>query len=77
MLTTLPHIGKDGNYVGTDLLADWYERNLKIYTNLTRIIESKDDRVLLIIGSGHANLLRRFIEEIGEYVLEKREKYLK
>ncbi|MEK6321226.1 MAG: DUF5694 domain-containing protein [Acidobacteriota bacterium] len=77
MLTTLVHVGKDNNYVGTDVLAGWYERNLKIFTNLTRIIESGDDRVLVIIGSGHTNLLRHFIEESGEYILEKPEKYLK
>jgi hypothetical protein len=77
MLTTLVHIGKGNNYVGTDVLAGWYERNLKIYTNLTRIIESADDRVLVIIGSGHVKLLRQFIEETGEYILEKPEKYLK
>ena len=77
MLTTLVHIGKGGDYIGTDMLADWYERNLKIFTNLTRIIESDDDRILVIIGSGHVNLLRQFTEESGQYVLEKPEKYFK
>jgi hypothetical protein len=77
MLTTLVHVGKDNNYVGTDVLAGWYERNLKIFTNLARIIETGEDRVLVIIGSGHVKLLRQFIEETGEYVLEKPEKYIK
>lgn len=77
MLTTLVPVGKDNNYIGTDVLAGWYERNLKIFTNLTRIIETADDRVLVMIGSGHVKLLRQFIEESGEYILEKPEKYLK
>jgi hypothetical protein len=77
MLTTLVHVGKDNNYVGTDVLAGWYERNLKIFTNLTRVIESGEDRVLVVIGSGHVKLLRQFIEESGGYTLEKPEKYLK
>jgi hypothetical protein len=77
MLTTLVHVGKDNNYVGTDVLAGWYERNLKIFTNLTRVIETSEDRILVIIGSGHVKLLRQFIEETGEYSLEKAEKYLK
>ena len=77
MLTTLVHIGKDKDYVGTDVLADWYERNLKIFTNLTRIIESDEDRVLVIIGSGHVNLLRRFVEDHGGYAFEKSEKYIR
>jgi hypothetical protein len=77
MLTTLVHVGKDSKYVGTDVLAGWYERNLKIFTNLTRVIESGDDRVLVIIGSGHVKLLRQFLEESGGYTLEKPAKYLK
>lgn len=77
MLTTLVHVGKDNNYVGTDVLAGWYERNLKIFTNVTRIIDSDEDRILVIIGSGHANLLRRFVQDHDGYALEATEKYLK
>jgi hypothetical protein len=76
MLTTLVHVGKGDNYVGTDVVAGWYERNLKIFTNVTRIIESDVDRILVIIGSGHANLLRRFVQDHDGYELEDVGKYL-
>lgn len=50
-----------GNYEGTRLLMQWYERNLKIYSNLQNL--AKDgDRILLIIGSSHLKLLHELAE---------------
>jgi hypothetical protein len=72
----MSRIGKDKEYPGVELLADWYKRNLKIFSNITRITESKDDRILVIIGAGHAKLLQQFIEDSGEYNLERAGKYL-
>lgn len=45
------------NHEGTQLLLQWYERNLKIYSNLQNL--AKDgERILLIIGSSHLKLLQ-------------------
>lgn len=71
----MSRIGKNADYPGTDLLADWYKRNLKIFTNIERITESKDDRILVLIGAGHVKLLQQFIQDSGEYELEKAGKY--
>jgi hypothetical protein len=71
----MSRIGKDKEYPGVNLLADWYERNLKIFSNISRITQSKDDRILVIIGGGHVRLLQQFIEDSGEYNLEKAGKY--
>jgi hypothetical protein len=71
----MARIGKDGEYPGADFLADWYKRNLKIYSNITRITQSKDDRILIIFGAGHAKLLQQFIEDSGEYNLDRASKY--
>lgn len=71
----MSRIGKNADYPGVDLLADWYKRNLKIFTNIERITESKDDRILVLIGAGHAKLLQQFIEDSGEFDLEKASKY--
>lgn len=60
-------IGKDADYAGADLTADWYERNLKIYANITRITDSPNDRILVLIGAGHLKLLREFVEQSGEF----------
>ena len=73
--TLMARIGKGEEYPGAALLADWYERNLKIFSNITRIPESKEDRVLVMIGAGHVKLLQQFIEDSGEYNLERATKY--
>lgn len=49
-----------GNYEGTQLLLQWYERNLMIYSNLQNLAED-GDRILLLIGSGHLKLLRELV----------------
>lgn len=68
-------VGKDKEYPGANLLADWYKRNLKIFSNIVRITESKNERILIIIGGNHVKLLQQFIEDSGEYNLEKANKY--
>jgi hypothetical protein len=53
------HIGEPWDWAGPDLLADWYRRNIRIYNNVTRLITSPEDRVLVIFGYGHLALLRQ------------------
>jgi hypothetical protein len=50
-------VGAGDSYVGADLLSKWYDRNIRIHANLQRIVEP-GDRVIVIIGSGHAPILR-------------------
>ncbi|WP_253979727.1 DUF5694 domain-containing protein [Pyxidicoccus xibeiensis] len=49
--------GEDG-YLGADLRAAWYDRNLRIFRNLQRLAASPEERVLLIIGAGHLPILQ-------------------
>ena len=71
-------VGLGDQYPGANWLAHfWYARNLKIYVNLTRITESADDRILLIIGAGHIYLVQQFLEESEDYIVESPLKYLK
>jgi hypothetical protein len=53
-------VGAGDTYIGASVVAEWYERNLDIFANLARIAEP-GDRVLLIIGMGHAPILRDLI----------------
>ena len=70
-------IGLDDQYPGSNWLSHfWYDRNIKIYVNLTRITESADDRILLIIGAAHVYLVQQFFEESGDYIIESPLKYL-
>ncbi len=71
-------IGLDDQYPGANWFAHfWYARNLKTFVNLTRIAESADDRILLIIGASHVHLIQQFLEDSGDYIIESPLKYLK
>jgi hypothetical protein len=52
-------MGEPGDYAGPDLLASWYQRNIRIYNNIAAIIESPNERVLVIYGAGHLGWLRQ------------------
>lgn len=59
---------KLGEYRGADLISFWwYNRNLRIFRNLQRITEGPEDRILVVIGNGHAAILRQLFEMSPEY----------
>ena len=64
MYLKLMMVGDGAEYPGASMLASWYERNLKISTNLFRLIEKPGERILLIIGAGHAKIIRDVIEDM-------------
>lgn len=54
-----------GNYEGSQLVLQWYERNLKIFSNLQNVCE-KEDKVLVLIGSSHLKILKELIRASSE-----------
>ena len=73
----IARVGLGDQYPGANWVGRlWYTRNLKIFVNLTRITESADDRILLIIGAGHVFLVQQFLEDSGDYIIESPLKYL-
>ncbi|RKU21813.1 hypothetical protein C6500_05555 [Candidatus Poribacteria bacterium] len=76
-LRFIARVGLGDEYPGANWLSHyWYDRNMKTYVNLTRITESADDRILLIIGAAHVYLIQQFLEESGDYIIESPLKYL-
>jgi len=73
---TIARIGEGDRYPGAQWVQCWYGRNLKIFVNLTRLVGSPDERILLIIGAGHAYLLRQFARESGFFRVENPLDYL-
>lgn len=74
----MSQIGTGNQYPGANWVGNyWYPRNLKVFVNLTRITESADDRILLVIGAGHTFLVQQFLEDSGDYIIESSLKYLK
>ncbi len=72
----LARIGKDNHYPGVKLESSWYERNLRIFANLSRIVESGDDRILVLYGQGHIPVLRQFVADSPDYELVDPAQYL-
>jgi hypothetical protein len=55
------HFGEPGDWAGADLVADWFRRNMRIYANVTRLVDSPNERVIAIFGAGHLGWLRHDI----------------
>jgi hypothetical protein len=59
-----------GDFTGVDFESGrWYNRNLRIFRNIQRIPANSNDRILLIVGSSHLNLLNIFFDISPEYRL--------
>jgi hypothetical protein len=54
----LARFGEVGDWAGADLNSDWYHRNMRIYSNILHLVESPNERVLVIYGAGHLHWLR-------------------
>lgn len=68
-------VGAGDTHVGADLLSSWYERNIRIFTNIQDLART-GDRILLIVGSGHAPILRELIASDPELILVDPLQYL-
>jgi hypothetical protein len=72
----LAQVGAGSNYIGADVVLRWYERNMKIFVNLSRIATSPEDRVLVVIGGGHLPLLLHFTESSDRFQLVPASEFL-
>jgi hypothetical protein len=55
--------GAPFDYAGSDLVAAWYQRNIRIYRNIVALIDSPAEKILVIYGSGHLGWLRQDIAD--------------
>ena len=63
------------NYEGAKVISEFYERNLRMYTNLNDLKLSKEDRVFILAGATHTAYLDIFIGHSNKFVLENPAKY--
>ncbi|HMQ06269.1 MAG TPA: DUF5694 domain-containing protein [Saprospiraceae bacterium] len=49
--------GKEGDFTGADLAAEWYKRNLRIYSNILRALEGNEECIFVMFGAGHIPIL--------------------
>ncbi|MBI1765159.1 MAG: hypothetical protein HYR56_27420 [Acidobacteria bacterium] len=73
----LARVRSKDQFVGADVLTAWYQRNFRIFTNISQTIDSPQDRVLVIFGQGHAYYLREAIKSCPDLQLVEPNEYLK
>lgn len=49
-------------YAGALKLRPWYDRNLRIVQNFFRVVESREDRLLFVVGWGHVRVLEHLLD---------------
>ncbi len=66
-----------GEFTGVDFeTGRWFNRNLRIFRNIQRIPVTKDDRILVIYGAGHMNVLNYLFHCSPEYTFVNVSRYL-
>lgn len=70
-------VAEGNTYAGADMVTTWYQRNIRIFANITRITESADDRIFAIYGAGHVPIIRQLIIDSPDYCVEDPLPYLK
>lgn len=54
-------LGGVEEHSGAEMLASWYERNIRIFSNLSGVTQP-GDRILVLFGSGHIPILREMVQ---------------
>jgi hypothetical protein len=67
----LADVGSGDAYPGAKLLGEWYQRNMEIYSNIRKLIDKPEDRIVVIYGSGHLYWLERDVIDSGDLKLQQ------
>lgn len=73
----MTHVGTVDGFEGADESAKYYQRNLRMYSNLNRIKLNQDDRVFVLLGASHTAFFRDFINRSPKYEMVNTFDYLK
>lgn len=52
---------------GAELVADWYRRNVMIYSKVLNWMDWSERRIVIVIGAGHVPILRHLFESHGSF----------
>ncbi|HLN98738.1 MAG TPA: DUF5694 domain-containing protein [Pyrinomonadaceae bacterium] len=64
-------LGVPFDYAGPDRLAAFYQPNIRIHSNVFKLIESPNDRILVIYGAAQLGWLRQDISNNPSLTLRK------
>ena len=71
------HLGENWDWAGADLVSDWFRRNMRIYSNVVQLVDSPNERVLVIFGAGHLGWLRHDFSSDPSLRLRKLAEFVK
>lgn len=54
--------GTANDFTGAGLVANWYKRNLLMYSFVQKLTEKNDNKIVILVGAGHAALFKHFID---------------
>ncbi|WP_342644396.1 DUF5694 domain-containing protein [Mucilaginibacter sp. CSA2-8R] len=59
--------GPPDNFAGADAVTLWYKRNLYMYSLVQKSVTAQDERIMIFLGSGHASMISKFIDDENVY----------
>lgn len=54
--------GKPGNHIGSDLVSEWWRRNMVICENILKQLNGREEKIMVIFGSGHTAILHEIMK---------------
>jgi len=69
--------GLQDNFVGADGVTTWYKRNLYMYSLIQKAIGPNDQRIMILLGSGHVSMIKKFIDDEQIFKVVELEELLK
>lgn len=73
----MTYVSTDGNFEGADEAATFYQRNLRMFSNINRIPLKENDRIFILSGATHAAFFKEFMKRSPRYDLVDVFDYLK
>lgn len=76
-ITLLNKGGALYDFTGADVVDAWYKRNLHMYSLVQKLTAATDQRVMIIVGAGHAAVFKHFIDIDANYKVVELEEVMK
>ncbi len=73
----LAYAGTESGFEGADEAAKYYQRNLRMYSNLNQLPLTTEDRVFILMGASHTAFFRDFFSRSPKYEIGDTFEYLK
>jgi len=64
-------------FIGAEMLADWYRRNIKIYSKILTQLNFEEERILVVFGAGHNATLKHLLGSNPHFVVVDTAEFLK